>query len=137
MGYWNRSRINIPLQKNNLYILILFILLFSINYSLEKIWGIYIPLIHAYMDDLLAIPVIMSLLLLFARLFYFKSTTYLFPTYYIVLSVVYLCVYFEWYLASKSTTHTADWLDCVCYSIGGVIFWQMQQFEKSCLLKTR
>lgn len=89
------------------------------NQLLEKVFGIFIPLMHSYLDDLLCFPIVLTLGLAMYRLFkpdYRLSLIHMLPV------LVVYSIYFEWYLPSVSTTATSDPLDVVMYVIGLVVF---------------
>lgn len=89
------------------------------NQVLEKGFGIFIPLVHSYLDDLLCFPIVLTLGLAVYRLFkpdYRLSLMHMLP----VLAVY--SIYFEWYLPQTSTVYTADVLDIAVYCLGVWIF---------------
>ena len=90
-----------------------------LNQILEKVFDIYIPLIHSYLDDLLCFPIVLTLGLALYRFFkpeYQMSLWHMLPV------LVIYSVYFEWYLPQITSSATADCLDVVCYFLGSVLF---------------
>lgn len=86
--------------------------------------GVHIPLVHAYLDDLLCMPLLLfPVLWLFRR---FMGAFYVFPAAYPILTWVALCVVFEGLVPLQNPRFTADGLDMLCYGLGGVLFWYMQ-----------
>lgn len=95
------------------------VVLATTNQILEKGFGIFLPLIHSYLDDLLCFPIVLTLGLAMYRYFkpnYQLSAWHIWPT------VIVYSVYFEWYLPQTSTVYTADVFDVLMYAIGALIF---------------
>ena len=89
------------------------------NQLFEKLFGIFIPLVHSYLDDLLCFPIVLTLGLAMYRLFkpyYRLSLMHMLPV------LLVYSIYFEWYLPSVSSSATSDPLDVVMYVIGLVVF---------------
>lgn len=100
-----------------------FVLAFCANWILQRN-GIHIPLVHAYMDDLICIPVI-----LFPFLFLYKMLVKnaILPLSYIISACVIICVVFELVLPSMHAHHTSDYVDMVLYAMGALLFYFMQK----------
>ncbi|WP_226389527.1 magnesium citrate secondary transporter [Penaeicola halotolerans] len=98
-------------------------IVFVVNQVLEKVFAIYIPYVHAYLDDLLCMPVVLGITLMFFRRFHHLGERYRFSKTHVWVAVLYFSVIFEVWLPSRSSLYTTDWLDVVCYSIGAVVFW--------------
>lgn len=99
------------------------VLFFLINQLLEKLFRIFIPLVHAYFDDLLAIPVILGTTLQIYRLIHPKKDNFSFAKIHIVIAFIYVSVVFEWFLPKFSTTYTSDPVDVICYFLGAFYFY--------------
>jgi hypothetical protein len=89
--------------------------------------GFHIPWIHAYMDDLICIPVILFPLMFLFRRWIYPSGYFVFPLSYIVTAWVLVSLMFEVYLPQKNPANTSDPLDMVLYAVGGVLFYAMQK----------
>ncbi|MCC5918265.1 MAG: hypothetical protein JJU02_13180 [Cryomorphaceae bacterium] len=96
--------------------------LFLINQWLES-HGIFIPFVHAYLDDVLAIPIVLGFTLAFQQQFTFQNRNYTFSYGHVIFMILLLSVYFEWYLPGKHDHHYADPWDVLAYSIGGFLFY--------------
>lgn len=97
------------------------VVLAAVNQILEKGFGVFLPIIHAYLDDLLCFPIVLTLGLAMYKYFkrkYKLSAWHIWPT------VIVYSVYFEWYLPQTSTAYTADALDVLMYVLGTLIFQQ-------------
>lgn len=88
--------------------------------------------IHAYLDDFLALPLILFSILLLFRMVIFKGKNYTIPYMYIILTWAFFSVYFELWLPRKNNAFTADPRDMLAYGAGGILFVLMQKpFEKT------
>jgi len=96
-------------------------LLSAIN-KLIELSGFHIPFVHAYMDDIFCMPVMLTFILFFQRRFVFNNENYVFSTTHIFVAVVYCSLVFEIILPLHSKGYTADFFDVMAYSIGGIIF---------------
>lgn len=95
------------------------LLLATVNQIFEKGFGIFIPVVHSYLDDLLCFPIVLTFGLAMYRLFmplYRLTIWHMLPVF------VFYSVYFEVYLPTVSTRATADVLDVVMYLFGLTIF---------------
>ncbi len=98
-------------------------LLFWVNQYLEKIQCIFIPFIHSYLDDLLAMPVILGTTLQIFRWIYKNGISYIFTKTQIVIGTAYISFLFEVLLPQWSDRYTADPWDVLCYGLGAVYFY--------------
>jgi len=89
------------------------------NQVLEKGFGIFIPIVHSYLDDLLCFPIVMTLGLAAYRYFwpdYQLSVWHIWPV------VLIYSIYFEWYLPQTSVAYTSDVVDVAMYVLGALLF---------------
>jgi hypothetical protein len=100
-------------------IFLLCVTLAATNQLLEKALGIFVPVVHSYLDDLLCFPIVLTLGLAMYR--YFKPN-YELTAWHIWPTVIIFSVYFEWYLPRTSAVYTADALDVLMYMIGLMVF---------------
>lgn len=96
-------------------------LLFGMNQLLEKKFGIFIPLLHAYLDDLLCMPIVLTLTLLVLQ-FLLKDFQFRLNKFQIFIAFVYFSIMFEIILPSFSAKYTPDILDIAAYGAGAFIF---------------
>ncbi|MGJ8661622.1 MAG: hypothetical protein ACSHXL_06265 [Bacteroidota bacterium] len=85
--------------------------------------------IQYYFTDLLFVPTMCLFALFFVRLLKRDQTLKISPAL-ILIQVVLVSVYFEWYLPNYQNhvhPYTSDTLDIVMYIIGGIIFWRLQK----------
>lgn len=81
--------------------------------------GVFLPYIHAYLDDLLCFPITLTLGLAAYRWLwphYQLNKWHIWPLF------LFYAFYFEGYLPTKSTLYTRDWADVLAYFIGILIF---------------
>lgn len=120
----------LKLLQKYLYILgekeALLILLFMLNQFLEKL-GIFIPLIHSYFDDLIAVPVTLGLTKFLMYFIHRYTYERLYSPFQIFIVVCMFSVYFEWYLPEKYPYHHRDFFDILCYTFGGIFYYYFIQ----------
>jgi hypothetical protein len=99
---------------------ILCLLLFCLNQVLE--WQhIFISPLYQYLDDLLCMPLVLTISLATERL-YFGNYNFTLPPKYSLVAVLVFSVYFEVVLPLLSPVYTADVLDVLCYTFGVMVF---------------
>jgi hypothetical protein len=102
-------------------VFLLFCTLFTGNKMLE-INGVFIPFVHAYMDDLICLPVILNIILFLFRKFIYPDDQYCFPLFFILSALLMFSLAFEVLLPLRSDAYTADPWDILAYSLGGIFF---------------
>lgn len=90
------------------------------NQALERN-GIFIPVMHSYLDDLLCFPIVLTVGLAGYRVFYTNQSYVLGPWHVWPVAGLYTIV-FEVVLPSYSSVYTADALDVVAYVAGTLAF---------------
>ena len=96
------------------------VLLTTINAMLERA-GYPVPFVHAYLDDVLCFPVVLTLALTFLRRFV-TPRDYTLSAFQVVMAVIYFSIVFEWMLPRVSENYTCDPADIIAYSIGALLF---------------
>ena len=74
------------------------VLLFTGNQILEKGFGIFIPWVRFYLDDLFALPVILGITLLIYRRIHPLREKFRFKKEHIIVAFIYLSIDFEGFL---------------------------------------
>ncbi|MGB1204073.1 MAG: hypothetical protein ACPG5B_00435 [Chitinophagales bacterium] len=97
--------------------------LFLLNQIAEKCFQIFIPFWHAYGDDLLCMPVVLSIALYIQRRFTFRNPNYIFSKTQIIVAVAYYALAFEYLLPAYHSAYTADKFDIIAYSLGAFLFY--------------
>ena len=99
-------------------------LLFWINQYLEKVKGVFIPYVHAYLDDLLAMPVVLGISLQVFQWIHPLKAGFRFTKVQVMVGWLYFCLLFEVLLPKWSDQYVADPWDALAYGIGAVIFYR-------------
>lgn len=111
------------IPNKQLYIfLFMLLILFLLFHALESLIGTNI-IFRSYLDDILCIPIVLSIMLLIFRQFIKKNNNYSFPISFVIIAVVYLSIFFELILPVISSRYNRDLVDILVYSIGGIIFY--------------
>ncbi|WP_162416886.1 magnesium citrate secondary transporter [Cyclobacterium roseum] len=110
-----------PVYKNPYFLLP--VLLFWVNQYLERIEEVYLPFIHSYWDDLLAMPVILGITLQFYRWIHPLKAQLVFSPVQVLAGWLYVSLIFEYLLPRWSDRYTADLWDVCCYLLGSVYFY--------------
>ncbi|WP_228692309.1 magnesium citrate secondary transporter [Lunatimonas sp.] len=97
--------------------------IFWVNQYLEKALAIFVPLVHSYLDDLLAMPVILGITLQVFRWVHPTGEQFRFSTMQIVVGVAYISLLFEVLLPMWSEIYVRDFWDVVCYAAGAFYFY--------------
>lgn len=110
---------------------IVLLFVFLINQLVERS-GIYIPIIHSYLDDLLAVPLTLAMTRFIMFFIHTETFTSLYTSLQVGIVVAMFSAYFEWYLPSRYDVHHRDFFDIICYALGGVYYMEfLQNFKKS------
>ena len=100
------------------------VLLFGVNYGLES-QGIFIPYVHQWMDDVLCLPVVLTLTTVLMNILLpmpgwragWRET---------LAAVLFFGLFFELILPRVSSLYTADLIDVFAYALGGGLFLTFQ-----------
>lgn len=98
----------------------------TVVYILQQFQFTLPPLINNYLNNLLCMPVVLTLCLIVLQ-FIKKNYRLTIPIFVIVSITVYYIVYFEWFLPKINSRYTADPLDAVLYITGAIAFYIMQK----------
>ncbi|RIJ37664.1 magnesium citrate secondary transporter [Pontibacter oryzae] len=94
--------------------------LFMLNQLLE--WQqLYIRPLYSYLDDLLCLPLSLTIVLAAERA-YFLNPAFILPKSHILLAIFLFSIVFELVLPFCSLAYTADFLDVVAYGFGGILY---------------
>lgn len=95
-------------------------------YVLQRL-KVNLPLfINNYLNDILSIPITLFVVLAVIR--GIKGENYKLSKPMIISVVIYYSIYFEYYLPQFNTRYTADYIDVICYCLGGVLFHLIQKY---------
>ncbi|WP_266203645.1 magnesium citrate secondary transporter [Pontibacter kalidii] len=95
-------------------------ILAAANQALE-LAGIYIRPLHTHLDDLLALPLTLTIALAAERL-YFRNPYFVLPLRYTLLALLLFSLVFEGLLPLLHRRYTADPWDVLAYLAGAFIF---------------
>ena len=118
-----------PLYLNPYFILP--VVLFWANQFVEKILLIHVPWIHAYLDDLLAMPVVFGITLQVYRWIHPLKGRFVFTKTQVIIGLFYFAFLFEILLPKWSPQYTADPWDVVCYGLGAWLFFKKINIPES------
>jgi len=96
------------------------VVLAAINQLLERS-GIFIPIVHSYLDDLLCFPIVLTTGLAAYRMLH-QQPNYVLSHWQVWPAVGIYAVVFEVVLPSYSQVYTADVVDVIAYVIGALVF---------------
>lgn len=108
-------------------VFILLIILASVVYF-AKLFDLYLPnFISFYLNDLLCMPIILSICLAAIRKLKKDNTLYV-PIRVIIVVTLYYIFHFEWLLPKFHPRYTADFIDIGFYIIGAFLFYRFQKY---------
>lgn len=110
------------------------LLLFSFNQFLERA-GIFIPYVHAYLDDLLCPGIVLGFALFVQQQFTFRNRFYLFNYGHLVFFVIWYGLLFEVVFPAYDSRHYSDFWDVAAYALGSVGFHFWGNREASSMLR--
>jgi hypothetical protein len=106
---------------------ILFIIIYLINQITDK--NSKIDFLNYYLNDFLAVPIVLQLVLISFQLLYKNVNIYLGKDK-ILYTVIYISFFFELLLPYFSERFVGDWLDVIMYCLGGLAFFLFQKNSK-------
>ncbi|MBU2268048.1 MAG: hypothetical protein KJ744_03510 [Bacteroidetes bacterium] len=118
MDYWNDEHMRKALLN---YWFIVFSILWVIIFTCTKLHFYFWWPIQFYLIDLMAIPILGTLSLVFYR-WILQNEEAILPLWSIAFLTIALSVWFEWYLPKHQIRYTADVWDIVMYVLGAIIF---------------
>lgn len=98
-------------------------LLFALHQLLQKGLDISLPLIDQYLDNLLAMPIILTFLLVERRILFRRGKGYRLSALDVVMATVYIVIISEIVFPLFSDSFVTDWRDVIFYVLGSLIYW--------------
>ena len=98
--------------------------LFWLTYTLEYFKIFTWPFVHYYLDDLLAIPVILTLVVAVQRQWVYRNPQYVLSKFQVIFAVVYISIWFEGIMPAFSGKYTRDFWDMLAYILGAWFFYR-------------
>jgi hypothetical protein len=115
------GRLKTGVFRNPVFLVCLFI--FGVHYGLVRL-GFSVPVLQHYLNDLLCLPLALSVTLFLQRSFFYRHSAYVLTAYQVGLAAAYFSLAFEVIFPLFMKRYTADILDVVAYSVGGFIFYK-------------
>ncbi|MGM0582727.1 MAG: hypothetical protein ACQETL_18765 [Bacteroidota bacterium] len=102
------------------------ILLFLVHQIIEKGFDYSVPILHAYLDDLVCMPIILGLGTQIIQWIHPVKSLYFLDKNAIFITVIFYSILFEAILPSvNSSIYIADWIDVALYALGGFMFYNL------------
>lgn len=102
-------------------VFIIAVILFITHQVVQKA-GIAIPFLHSYLDDLLCMPVVLTLSLVFMRALK-RKPGYRLKVPLVIFTVAYVAVFFEVLLPRMNARYHGDAWDLLAYLAGAALWW--------------
>ncbi len=100
----------------------IFLLVFILHQVSQYIFKIPLPFLNNYLDNFLAMPVILFLLLAEKKYIY-KQKDQKLSLLFVIIATLYVALVTEWLFPLLSERFTADWFDLVFYSLGSAFYY--------------
>lgn len=97
-------------------------LLFLLHQFLEKIALIKLPIVDDYLDPLLCMPFLLSMLLMKHRCLIYKDKHYILPPFLIITATLLISIIAEGIFPMIQPKFVADIWDIICYILGAIYF---------------
>lgn len=111
-------------------VFIICMVLFLLHQLLQQALHITLPFLDAHLDNLLAMPIILTLLLAERRWLFKKGNDYQLPVLDIIVATAYVIFISEVLFPLLSQKFVADWRDVMFYIAGTFIFYFTIQTKK-------
>jgi hypothetical protein len=98
-------------------------ILFVAHQILQKVLYISIPLADQYLDNLVAPPILLTLLVAEKRILFKRSQTYTLSVLEVCMATILIALVSEYLFPYLSNEFIFDWLDIVCYALGSLLFY--------------
>lgn len=96
---------------------------FVVHQILQKIFAISLPVADSYLDSFVAMPIILTLLVVERRYLFRKGERYRLTVLEIVVATIFIAFVSEIIFPLFSEKFTGDWLDGVFFGLGSVLFY--------------
>lgn len=97
-------------------------ILFGLHQALQKLFHISVPYLDLYLDNLLAMPIILTLLLFERRMLFKRGSHYRLPVLDVVVATIYIVFIAEVIFPLLSERFVTDWWDVLFYALGSMLF---------------
>lgn len=103
-------------------VFIICLVLFVIHQLMQKVMDIHFSLFDRYLDNLLAMPIILTLLMIERRYLLGRKHTYRLSILEILVATIFIVLVAEIAFPLFSKDFTTDWWDVLFYTLGSTIF---------------
>ncbi|AHM59668.1 hypothetical protein D770_07025 [Flammeovirgaceae bacterium 311] len=97
-------------------------LLFVLHQILQKVLHVDLGYVDSYLDSLLAMPIILTLLVAERRVLFRRGENYRLTVLDVVVATFFIAFVSEVIFPALSSRFTADWVDVVCFCLGSLLF---------------
>lgn len=97
--------------------------LFALHQALQWFFKIHLPFADAYLDNILAMPIVLTLWLAEKQLLFKKERTYELSLAEIVTATIYILLITEWLFPLLSSRFTADGWDILFTALGSLLYY--------------
>lgn len=97
--------------------------IFIIHQIMQKVLDITYSYADSYLDSLLAMPIILSLLVVERQYLFKKGEGYLLTLQEVIIATLFVAFVAEVIFPVLSEKFTGDWLDLLFYGLGSVLFY--------------
>lgn len=97
--------------------------LFVVHQIAQQMFRISIPLVDNHLDNLLAPPILLTLLVAERRIIFKRGADYALDKTEVIMATLFLVVISEWLFPVLSDDFTSDWMDVLFYVMGSVLFY--------------
>lgn len=98
-------------------------ILFVAHQLLQKVWGIELPVIDAYLDSFLLMPLLLTLLVVERRWLFRRGSGYCLNLLDVVMATLLVALVAELVFPALSARFTSDWWDVLAYGLGSTLFY--------------
>lgn len=103
--------------------------IFLLNLLLLNLTSILPKFFSSYLNDLLCLPIVLSICLFMIR-FFSKDEQIKIPLFSAFSLAAFYSIYFEIYLPDVTERYTSDVVDVLLYFTGALVFWLVQKSEE-------
>ncbi len=105
------------------WVFIVCCILFVVHQLLQKVLHISIPLADQYLDNLLATPILLTLLVAEKRILFRRGGDYTLSVLEVCMATLLIALVSEYLFPYLSNEFTFDWADIVFYALGSMLFY--------------
>ncbi len=104
-------------------VFILCCVLFVLHQVAQKIMKVSMPFADSYLDNILATPILLTLVVVERRLLFKRGADYTLTPMEITMATLFIILVSEFLFPFLSSDFTFDWVDILCYTLGSILFY--------------